>query len=330
MLARLLGRPAAVASPPPPRRPGRVSVVIPLYNHARFVADALSSAITQQPQAAAAGTDLLDEIIVVDDSSTDDGASVVAALAANEPRIVLWSQPNRGAAAAINAGLLRARGEFVAVLNSDDRWMPDRLARLAGALDADPGAWLATSDILFVDASGREIPNEWHREAMRFGAGCPDPGTALCNANLLVSTSNFMIRRDALDRVGLFANLRYAHDLDFALRLLLAGGRIASVPERLLAYRTHETNTIAEDHRGVRVEWAMAAGAYLEGVLRAGEGPAGWRRSTALIEVLRRHEILAGATLCAAELRRSGHATLERAPLAADPAFRDMLGAVVG
>ena len=88
------------------RRAARVSVVVPLYNHARYVAEAARSALAQGP--------VLREVIVVDDGSTDGSAEALRAACGDDPRLVLWSQPNRGAHAAINAGLLRATGEVLA------------------------------------------------------------------------------------------------------------------------------------------------------------------------------------------------------------------------
>jgi len=135
------------------------------------------------------------------------------------------------------------------------------------------------------------------------------------------------VRREALDRVGLFAPLRYAHDLDFALRLLLAGEGIALVPETLLRYRLHGGNTIKEDHAQVRLEWAMAAAAYLVGLLDRPEdqGPEVWTRAKAVLDVLDRHALSRAAHLCAAYLRRSPAATLERSPVLRDRAFRSFL-----
>src|SRR5215213_8778257 len=143
-------RPSArKAKPPAPPAAARVSVVVPLYNHARFVADAVRSALAQGP--------VLREVVVVDDGSTDNSAEALLAACGDDARLVLWSQPNRGAHAAINAGLLRATGEVLAVLNSDDVYAPGRLDRLVAALDADPGADLAATGLSFVDGGGSPI-----------------------------------------------------------------------------------------------------------------------------------------------------------------------------
>ena len=302
----------------PPAPTGRVSVVVPLYNHARYVADAVRSALAQGP--------LLREVIVVDDGSTDDSAAALHAACGDDPRLVLWSQPNRGAHAALNAGLLRATGEVLAILNSDDAYAPGRLARLLAALDADSGADLAATGLRFMDDDGSATANAWHDEALAFHREIGDIGTALVNGNFLMTTSNLAFRRTLLDRIGLFAPLRYAHDLDFMLRALARGHRFALLlDEPLLLYRLHAADTVEEDHALVRMEWAVASAAYLDALLAA-PGAADWARLPAVGAVLERHALLPAVQLCQAYVRRHpAVATLERAPMLADEGFRRAL-----
>jgi cellulose synthase/poly-beta-1,6-N-acetylglucosamine synthase-like glycosyltransferase len=115
----------------------RISVVIPLYNHARFIGEAVDSVLLQGS--------IVRELIVVDDGSSDESAAVMREIKRRDPRIVFWSQPNRGAHTAINSGLWRATGYLLTILNSDDVYAPARLTRLADALDADPSADIAAS-----------------------------------------------------------------------------------------------------------------------------------------------------------------------------------------
>src|SRR5690242_1597747 len=91
---------------------GKVSVVIPLYNHGRYISEAVESALAQG--------EIVRDVIIVDDGSRDDSVAVISSLADADARITSWSQPNRGAHAAINAGLMRATGDLLAILNSDD------------------------------------------------------------------------------------------------------------------------------------------------------------------------------------------------------------------
>ncbi len=320
MLRRLISRATEGSSKldEPMEQRSSVSVVIPLYNHADYVDYAIDSALAEG--------DALHELIIIDDGSTDGSPAIARARAQTDSRVVFWTQPNQGAHAALNAGISRATSTYVAILNSDDAFRPGRLAALSAALDGDPNVWMATSSIDFIDSNGRATSNAWHESALTFAAQNIDLGTALLNGNILVSTSNFLIRREAIERVGLFAPLRYAHDLDFALRILLLGGKIANLDTKLLEYRMHSTNTIAEDHELVRQEWAMTAGAYLLGISgRTHDEPSEWNRLRTLLQVLDDHKLLRAAMLCAAYLRAHPPVTLAHSPITRDKAFRETL-----
>src|SRR5262245_43574539 len=102
------------------------SVIIPAYNAGRWIARTLQSAQNQ--------TLTQIEIIVVDDGSTDDTADIVRSAMNEDPRIILIQQPNRGVASARNSGIAAARSEFVAPLDADDLWHPERLKRHVEAL----------------------------------------------------------------------------------------------------------------------------------------------------------------------------------------------------
>ncbi len=322
-LSRMLRRCGAGAGGAAPSREeatveGRVSVVIPLFNHAPFIAEAVASALTQGL--------LLRELIVVDDGSTDESAAIMRRLAAQEARIVFWSQPNRGAHAAINAGLARATGELVAILNSDDRYGEGRLAALAGALDDEPDADLAASEIGFIDADGARIPNAWYDAALAFLDVSGDPGAALINGNYLMTTSNFLFRRRLPEEVGGFAPLRYAHDLDFALRLVAAGRGMALVRRPLLHYRMHGNNTISEGHDRVKLEWAAVAAFFLTQLWdRPDSAPIDWARARALEDVLDRHALTRPVHLCMAYFRRHPTDTMQHTPFLRDASFRALL-----
>src|SRR5262249_52847135 len=104
----------------------RISVIVPLFNAARYVIAAIDSILAQSRPA--------DEILVVDDGSTDGGAE---ALASYGPRLRLLRQENRGPGSAVNRGLRKAGGEALAFLDADDLWTPDKLERQCAALAAD-------------------------------------------------------------------------------------------------------------------------------------------------------------------------------------------------
>lgn len=294
---------------------GRVSVVVPLYNHASYIGTAIGSVLEQG--------DVVREIIVIDDGSSDESCRVMQQLARRDARIRFRTQANQGAHATINAGLRDCGGEFIAILNSDDEWLPGRLDRLALLLDAEPQAVLAASGIAFMDGSGASIQNDWYVEALAFHRRAGDLGVALVNANLLMTTSNFLLRRNTLPQIGDFAALRYAHDLDFALRTLALGHRIALSDEVLLRYRLHGSNTISEDHRKVRAEWAACGAAYLTLLWDRQDAPEpDWTMAGAVEDVLRRHELTRAVGPCMAYLRRHGGGRLDNSPLLADETFK--------
>jgi glycosyltransferase involved in cell wall biosynthesis len=126
----------------------RVSTIIPVYNNATTVAQAIDSALVQEFEG--------QEVIVVNDGSTDATSRILEGYGR---KINVVTQPNRGRAAARNAALAVAKGEYVAFLDADDEWLPHKLARLVPVLDADSGCVLVYSDALVVDSEGRVVRN---------------------------------------------------------------------------------------------------------------------------------------------------------------------------
>jgi glycosyltransferase involved in cell wall biosynthesis len=204
----------------------RVSVVIPAYNRAELVADAIESALAQT------APDL--EVIVVDDGSTDATRDVVRAYVARAPGRVryLW-QPNQGVAAARNAGAAAARGRHVAFLDSDDLWNPEKLARQLPVLEADPALGWVSAYADVVDAGGRRLLGRKPAQP---------PGSTL--EELVVRgtapPSTFLVRREALAQVGGFDPRAAGMDeLDLCLRMAQRGWRTVCLEEPLIRYRRH-------------------------------------------------------------------------------------------
>ncbi len=291
---------------------------MPLYNHAAYIEEAIASLLAQGP--------LLKEVVVIDDGSADSSAAIMRKLAADDPRIRFHTQANRGAHATLNTALGMCDGEFLAVLNSDDAWEADRLAGLVDALDADSDAGLAWSLVRCVDAAGADLDNAWYDSALQVYRAGGDLGAALLNGNFMMTTSNLLFRRTAWERVGPFAALRYTHDLDWVMRALAMGERAAIVEARLLRYRIHAHNTIAEDHAGVRAEWAATAAAYLTLLWDRPEAPPiNWTHAADVQAVLRTHLLDRAVGPCMAYLRRDGATGLDRSKLLGDEAFRRQL-----
>lgn len=202
----------------------RVSVVMPLYNREALVADSVRSVLDQTFR------DL--ELIVVDDCSTDGSAAVVEALAREDGRIRLLRTPrNSRQAFARNLGIREARGELVALLDSDDLALPHRLARQVAYLDAHPDVQALGSAMLTFGA--------WDHVVSR----ATDPDRARCGllhrSELLAST--VLLRRDFLVRHDLAFDEAYppSEDYDLWERIAAAGGRIANLKEVLVRYRVH-------------------------------------------------------------------------------------------
>ncbi|MCC6300296.1 MAG: glycosyltransferase [Anaerolineales bacterium] len=180
-----------------------VSVVIPNYNHAKFIGDAIQSVLNQSFR------DF--EIIVVDDGSTDDSRAVVARFG---DRVRYTWQANSGLSAARNAGIAQARGEFIGVLDADDMYEPDFLSVLAPILQADPQAQAVYCGYRFVDEANRPLP--------QVEARLISPERlfqVLAEGNFLVPES-ILVRKGCYDAVGLFdVKFRACEDVDMWLRI---------------------------------------------------------------------------------------------------------------
>ncbi len=212
-----------------------VSVITAAYNAGRFVEETLTSIVAQTYQ------DF--EMIVVDDGSTDDTRERVLRFA---PRVTLLSQANGGVAAALNAGLRRARGAYVTFLDADDVWVPRRLERVMRAFEHDRGVGAVYHGYAAVDEAGAPLG----------GAFVPPPRgdvlePLLCG--LFIGQSMITLRRACFDRAGIFDTaLRTCPDWDLLLRVALSGERFCCVSEALVRYRIHGHNLTRNFARLVR------------------------------------------------------------------------------
>ena len=237
---------AGVMGPAP-----RVSVVIPSYNHARFIGEAIDSVLAQTMPSL--------ELIVIDDGSRDDSVNVATAKAAEDDRVRVIRQENAGSHAAINRGLRKARGEWLAILNSDDVWEPERLEQMLRHAEQRDAQFLF-SDVSLIDAGGQSItdPGHWWNfsvQRLRERVRTEGVETGLLYGNLTVSTSNFLFRRELLTSVGRFRRFRYNLDWDYALRCLdTEGVRVDFVDTPLMRYRLHGDNAILSGMPGAAVE----------------------------------------------------------------------------
>lgn len=214
-----------------------VSAVIPTYNRAHLIKAALESVFTQ--------THRVNEIIVVDDGSTDNTAGVIASLGASVRYI---RQENAGPGAARNRGMREARSDFIAFLDSDDLWVPQKVALQLEMLRAHPVLDFIFGDMANFTANSdnaeAEIKNHGtHRYCVDNAADLKELYECLVVDNT-IPTPTVLYRRSCVERVGFFdQELRIAEDLEYWLRvsLLCRCGFL----NRVLAKRfRHEGNLI--------------------------------------------------------------------------------------
>ncbi len=197
-----------------------VSVIIPTYNRAGWVSQAVDSVLTQT------FSDF--ELLVVDDGSTD---ATLEALAPYGGRLTfLRTRRNRGVAAARNLGTAAARGEWLAFLDSDDLWRPEKLARQVAFLAGHPGMAICQTDEIWIKNGVRVNPPLTHRKQ---GGQIFLPSLARC----LVSPSAVMLRRRLFWAVGGFdEKLPACEDYDLWLRIAWRH-EIGLLPEPLVVKR---------------------------------------------------------------------------------------------
>ena len=185
----------------------RVSVIIPVYNGERYFARTIESVLAQTYSAK--------EIVIVDDGSRDTSQEVIARYL-HHSNVHLVTQKNAGVAAARNTGISAAAGEYIALVDQDDLWLPDKLARQVEYLDAHPEIALVHSNIHFIDEAGERIPDpEWAWVAPTFGQVLPE----LVKQNS-ICTCTVLLRKSVLEQVGLFRQeLAPADDWDLWLRI---------------------------------------------------------------------------------------------------------------
>ncbi len=211
----------------------RVSVIIPSYR---------SHTLDQAIDSVRAQTFGAFEIIVVDDGSPEPQVP------ADQSDVVLVRQPNTGPGGARNRGAHLARGEFLAFLDSDDRWRPEKLARQVAFHDANPELVLSCPDIVLVTLDGVEVTRQSRRYGLREGVVSLDK--LFCEN--CFATSGAMIPKSAFDRTAGFDPQRLAAE-DYALWLRLAAiGSVGFLDEVLVEHVEHEASLTEQGQRAGR------------------------------------------------------------------------------
>jgi glycosyltransferase involved in cell wall biosynthesis len=209
----------------------KISVVMASYNHASFVHQAIESVLSQSYK------DI--ELVITDDGSSDGTAEVIRRV--TDPRIRFHAlTKNQGACVAVNDAIARSQGEYIAVLNSDDYFLPGKLERQGGFLDAHPEIGAVFGQPQFVDESGRDFYNPSHAFAKVFALENRSrqewlrhffyAGNGLCHPTA-------MVRKACYEKVGVLDPLlMQLPDLDLWVRLCREF-EIYILPEKLTGFR---------------------------------------------------------------------------------------------
>ena len=203
-----------------------VSVIMPVYNAERYVAEAVESILAQT------FTDF--EFLIVDDGSTDGSRKILERYAAQDPRIHLKSRPNTGLVIALNEMLSDARGEFIARMDADDVSLPERFEKQLEFLSEHPKVVAVGTAQVWIDPVGlplrENVPPREHAEIERIQFETAE--ACLCHPSA-------MLRRSAVQAAGNYdESLFGAEDLDLWFRLGEIG-LLANMPECLIQYRFH-------------------------------------------------------------------------------------------
>lgn len=209
-----------------------VSVVIPAHNAAAHLGDAVESVLAQTHDRI--------ELIVVDDASTDDTAAVAARYA---PSVRYVAQPHRGASAARNHGVRVSTGDFVAFLDADDLWEPDKLALQIAAFDGDPEL-----EVVF-----GHVVNFWSPDVVEQAEGpLPDVSAPMRGDH----PGTMLLPRTVFDSIGPFREDHVMGDfIDWYARALDGGRRMLMLEPVVMRRRLHRTN-LGRSHADAPLQYA--------------------------------------------------------------------------
>lgn len=221
----------------------KVSIVAPCYNHERYVREAIASVACQTYK------DI--ELIIIDDGSQDGSVGAIQTATRSLPFPHKFHyRENRGAHATLNEGISMASGALIGILNTDDRYDPERVDLLVRAMFAARARW-AFSNLAYIDEAGRPVR---YGESARVDAlmrGNDDLheyrsiGAAFPSHNIAVSTGNLFFEKSLWHEVGGFQPYRYNPGWAFCLDAILVS-EPAYVDEPIYRYRLHDKNTISE------------------------------------------------------------------------------------
>lgn len=202
-----------------------VTVIIPAYNTSQYLSETIESVLAQT------FNDF--ELIIINDGSTDNTAEIAEHYCQQDSRIKLFSQVNQGVSIARNIGIKMAQGEFIALLDSDDQWLPNKLAVQIKHLTSQSELGISFGRIEFMSQYGK--PNR------QIFNSCLTKLTPrhFYYANPIVTASNAVVRRALFEQIGGFdADLKASEDSELFLRAICSGWKVEGIDQVLIRYRT--------------------------------------------------------------------------------------------
>jgi glycosyltransferase involved in cell wall biosynthesis len=238
-----------------------VSVIMPVRNGGKYLETAVNSILGQSFSSL--------ELILVDDHSNDDA---INGLSKADPRLVLLENPERGVSSAFNSGLFRARGEFIARMDSDDISMPARIARQCSYFQSHPEVDICGGRVeIFADgevAGGNVRYQAWLN-------ACCSP--AEISRELFIESPipnpTAMFRREAILRLGGYGDPCWPEDYDLFLRADALGMQMGKPEHTLLRWREHEKRLTRTDERYALKRFQAAKAHFLSKYRLPGKGP---------------------------------------------------------
>ncbi|HEX2099268.1 MAG TPA: glycosyltransferase [Candidatus Synoicihabitans sp.] len=219
----------------------KISVILPVYNAARYLPLALRSLLAQ--------TERDFEIVAVDDGSTDASLSMLQDTARRDARLKIISRPNTGIVGALNDGIAAASGTYLARMDGDDIAFPERFARQLRYMETHPDCVCVGSAYIYIDAVGAPLkltPRPLTHEAIEAGLLRGDGGSLIHPV--------VMMRASAVAAAGGYReSAQWVEDLDLYLRLARIG-RLANLAEPLLYYRFHTASVNFTKNDAARLE----------------------------------------------------------------------------
>ena len=216
-----------------------ISVIIPSYNHEKYIGRCIQSVLNQTFQ------DF--ELIIIDDASEDKSWEIINSF--SDDRICSHKLScNHGSYYSQNMGIELAKYDYISILNSDDYYFENRLDRCFSFIERQDVDFVGTN-IELIDSYDVVITENWWTKSFdlqkRLLKHYNNWFRSLFAGNIFMTTSNFFFRKRIFHEIGGFNNFKYVLDYDFALRSLFAGVKFQWVDEPLLKYRLHDKNTIS-------------------------------------------------------------------------------------